>query len=146
MHTDINPTMEDSKFVSRGWKIAFALIASVFVLFVSLPTVVWLLTGPGSIFEERARHIVSPDGRFEINIFRRVSLPVFDPSAPASKIRLELREVGSPAALNSVEFEIHEFQELMHPAVMWNDLEVYIDEIESHGDFSLRLKLPTRID
>jgi hypothetical protein len=99
--------------------------------------------GPSTFFAKETYRSVSPDGRYELRVYRRVNFPTFDViSLPPITVTVDIRKAGALGAFNSVKFQIHEYSDLMEPEVEWSTTQVNIDKIDYHKEYAFTLRFP----
>lgn len=136
---------ESNKVISR-MKNKFSIIGLVIcllILLVSLPlTLLWaVFKGPTTFFSQNVYSQKSPDGKFEIDVSRKVHFPVFDID-PEITVFISLKNIEKNYEINSVQFELREFSDLEEPEISWTPKGVHIENIDTHKQFAFDLRLP----
>ena len=131
------------RFARRVVVTGMLVVATCLIFVIMIPTLLLTLSqGPGIFFSSETFRDFSPDGQYEIRVYRRVNFPAFDVLSPSGTITTDIRKAGALGAFNAIEFQIHEIGELLKPEVQWATTQVVIDKIDYHNEYSFVLRFP----
>lgn len=134
-----------SKLASRIKNIflILGLLICSLILLVTLPlTLLWaVVNGPTTFFPQKVFSQKSPDGKFEIDVFRKVQFPVLDID-PEITVYISLKNSEKNYEINSVKFDLREISDLEEPEITWTPNGAHIENIDTHKQFAFDLGLP----
>lgn len=96
-----------------------ALLILLTIYFVLSTLIVSVLVGPQQFFSKQIYSLNSPDSKFALNISRKVNFPVTDILGLGGTVNITLIEKSDQREIDSIEFYIHEFDQLTEPKVDW---------------------------
>lgn len=121
-----------------------ALLILLIIYFVLSTLIVSVLVGPQQFFSKQIYSLNSPDSKFALNISRKVNFPVTDILGPGGTVNINLIEKSDQREIDSIEFYIHEFNQLTEPKVDWESNNVQIKEIAEYKNFAVKFQFPER--
>jgi hypothetical protein len=131
-----------SRFVRRIIAIGLLSIAAIVLFVVLIPTMLVMIeSGPGAFFYRTAFVQTSPNGRFKLEVRRRMNFPADEIIDPSGTVSVQLIDQETSTLIDEKTFRIHELSELQDPELEWRTNAVAISKIETHHEVTLELKL-----
>jgi hypothetical protein len=124
-----------SRFVKRTIIAGLVFFIGFIVFVLMIPTILMISMGPGPsvfLYQTEFQHN-SPDGRFRLDVERRMNFPADDLLSPSGTIRVTLIDVSSAKPIDQRVVWIHEHPELQDPVLMWTPETVLVTNIETHN-------------
>ncbi|MCW5959776.1 MAG: hypothetical protein KIS76_06400 [Pyrinomonadaceae bacterium] len=121
-----------------------ATVLAIGSFFYLLETIILVVFSGGSILFWNVEHaVISPDGKYRVEISRKLDISAGSLFSPAGNVDISLISNSTGARYMSGRFDIHEYSELSVPELDWRSDSVTISNVEAHREFALTLKLPT---
>jgi hypothetical protein len=134
-----------TRFVRRTVAIGLISVAGIVIFVMLIPSMlVIVFLGPGVFFYQDKFEHISPDGRFQLRVRKRMNFPVDGIIDASGTVSVQARDLETSTLLDEKTFWIHEYPELKDPKIEWRQGTVAIREIETHNEVAFELKLQSQ--
>ncbi len=117
-----------SRFVRRTIAIGLLSVSGIVLFVVLIPTMfVMVGYGMGAFFYETAFEQTSPDGRFKLEVRRRMNFPANEFIDPSGTVLIRVIDLETSTLVDANTFSIHEYWGMQDPALEWLKFELKLD-------------------